>query len=121
MQPTQNYRACVNRYDAADILYKRCGKSGVLLPKVSLGFWHNFGGEDSYARCREIAHYAFDHGITHFDLANNYGHLQAVQKRLWDAFCVTISLLIVTNCLLQLRLDMTCGLDHTEIGGHANI
>lgn len=73
IQPIQNYRACVNRYDAADILYKRCGKSGVLLPKVSLGFWHNFGGEDSYARCREIAHYAFDHGITHFDLANNYG------------------------------------------------
>ena len=73
MQPTQNYRACANRYDAADILYRRCGKSGVLLPKVSLGFWHNFGGEDSYARCREIAHYAFDHGITHFDLANNYG------------------------------------------------
>ena len=73
MQPTQNYRACANRYDAAGILYKRCGKSGVLLPKVSLGFWHNFGGEDSYARCREIAHYAFDHGITHFDLANNYG------------------------------------------------
>lgn len=45
MRPIQNYRACANRYDAADILYKRCGKSGVLLPKVSLGFWHNFGGE----------------------------------------------------------------------------
>ena len=48
-------------------------RSGVLLPKISLGFWHNFGGDDSYERARAITHYAFDHGITHFDLANNYG------------------------------------------------
>ena len=45
----------------------------MLLPKVSLGFWHNFGGVDPYERSRAITHYAFDHGITHFDLANNYG------------------------------------------------
>lgn len=44
-----------------------------MLPKVSLGFWHNFGAVDSYERSRAITHYAFDHGITHFDLANNYG------------------------------------------------
>lgn len=54
-------------------MYRRCGRSGVLLPKVSLGFWHNFGDDDPYNRCRAITHYAFDHGITHFDLANNYG------------------------------------------------
>ena len=54
-------------------MYQRCGKSGVLLPKISLGFWHNFGGVDPYERSRAITHYAFDHGITHFDLANNYG------------------------------------------------
>ena len=53
--------------------YERCGHSGVLLPKVSLGFWHNFGSVDPYERSREITHYAFDHGVTHFDLANNYG------------------------------------------------
>lgn len=53
--------------------YRRCGKSGVLLPEVSLGFWHNFGSVDPYERSREIARYAFDHGIVHFDLANNYG------------------------------------------------
>lgn len=53
--------------------YERCGRSGVLLPQVSLGFWHNFGSVDPYERSREITHYAFDHGITHFDLANNYG------------------------------------------------
>lgn len=44
-----------------------------MLPKISLGFWHNFGGVDPYERSRAITHYAFDHGITHFDLANNYG------------------------------------------------
>ncbi len=53
--------------------FARCGQSGVLLPKVSLGFWHNFGGNEPYERSRAIARYAFDHGITHFDLANNYG------------------------------------------------
>lgn len=53
--------------------FERCGRSGVLLPKVSLGFWHNFGAVDDYDRCRRIARYAFDHGVVHFDLANNYG------------------------------------------------
>ena len=60
------------RYDGG-MKYERCGRSGVMLPKVSLGFWHNFGGVDSYERSREITHYAFDHGVVHFDLANNYG------------------------------------------------
>jgi len=62
-----------NRYDDSSMQYTRCGNSGVLLPKVSLGFWHNFGGIDPYERSRAITHYAFDHGVTHFDLANNYG------------------------------------------------
>lgn len=68
----ENYFADKNRYDNG-MRYERCGRSGVLLPKVSLGFWHNFGSVDPYERSREITHYAFDHGITHFDLANNYG------------------------------------------------
>jgi len=67
----QNYLPSSCRYDG--MTYQRCGRSGVLLPKVSLGFWHNFGGVDPYERSRELTHYAFDHGITHFDLANNYG------------------------------------------------
>ena len=66
------YFADQSRYDNG-MEYERCGRSGVLLPKVSLGFWHNFGSVDPYERSREITHYAFDHGITHFDLANNYG------------------------------------------------
>ena len=66
------YTASEHRYDDEGF-YARCGRSGVLLPKVSLGFWHNFGGVDPYERSRAITHYAFDNGITHFDLANNYG------------------------------------------------
>ena len=73
MDTNGTYRAADDRYAHAADLYNRCGKSGVLLPKVSLGFWHNFGGVDPYERSRAITHYAFDHGITHFDLANNYG------------------------------------------------
>ncbi len=53
--------------------YRRCGKSGVLLPEISLGLWHNFGGVDVFENFRKILWKAFDAGITHFDLANNYG------------------------------------------------
>lgn len=66
------YVADVHRYDNG-MIYERCGKSGVKLPKISLGFWHNFGGIDSYERSRSIVRHAFDQGITHLDLANNYG------------------------------------------------
>ena len=68
----ESYFADKDRYTNG-MMYERCGRSGVMLPKVSLGFWHNFGSVDPYERSREITHYAFDHGITHFDLANNYG------------------------------------------------
>ena len=68
----KQYLAEESRYENG-MEYERCGRSGVLLPKVSLGFWHNFGSVDPYERSREITHFAFDHGITHFDLANNYG------------------------------------------------
>lgn len=73
MELKDRYLACATRYEDGEALYQRCGKSGILLPKISLGFWHNFGGVDPYERSRAITHYAFDHGITHFDLANNYG------------------------------------------------
>lgn len=68
----ERYLADEKRYDCG-MQYARCGRTGVLLPKVSLGLWHNFGGVDPYDRSRNILRYAFDHGITHFDLANNYG------------------------------------------------
>src|SRR5574344_1269558 len=66
------FRIDENRYDGR-MTYERCGRSGILLPRVSLGFWHNFGKDDAYTNCRKIARYAFENGITHFDLANNYG------------------------------------------------
>ncbi len=65
------YRANENRYD--NMPYKRTGHSGLKLPAISLGWWYNFGGLDPLENGRLIARYAFDHGVTHFDLANNYG------------------------------------------------
>ncbi len=65
------YQAAASRYDAMP--YRRAGRSGVLLPAFSLGMWHNFGSEAPFSNARRMAHYAFDHGIVHFDLANNYG------------------------------------------------
>lgn len=59
------------RYEAME--YRRCGRSGLLLPAISLGLWHNFGHIDERKNYRKILHLAFDNGITHFDLANNYG------------------------------------------------
>lgn len=59
------------RYD--EMKYVRCGNSGIKLPQISLGLWHNFGGVDVFENSRKLVHKAFDSGITHFDLANNYG------------------------------------------------
>ncbi|WP_418992994.1 aldo/keto reductase [Alistipes sp.] len=66
------YRAEASRYDAG-MLYRRAGRSGVRLPALSLGMWHNFGGEQPFSRMQQMVHFAFDRGVTHFDLANNYG------------------------------------------------
>ena len=65
------YIAKADRYDK--MIYRRCGDSGIKLPALSLGLWHNFGRVDVYENCRNIILRAFDLGITHFDLANNYG------------------------------------------------
>lgn len=66
------YSASPARYESG-MRYRRCGRSGIMLPEISLGLWHNFGSVDTLAKSTEIIHYAFDHGICHFDLANNYG------------------------------------------------
>lgn len=65
------YTPATSRYD--NMIYRRCGKSGVKLPAVSLGLWHNFGGDTPHETKRALCRTAFDLGITHFDLANNYG------------------------------------------------
>lgn len=66
-----NYLPSINRYQ--EMRYRRCGKSGIKLPEISLGLWHNFGHVDVMSHFRKILYLAFDSGITHFDLANNYG------------------------------------------------
>ena len=65
------YKANEKRYET--MTYNRCGASGIKLPAVSLGFWHNFGDTAKYDNMKEMCFTAFDNGITHFDLANNYG------------------------------------------------
>ncbi len=65
------YQADTNRYH--DMQYRRCGRSGLKLPAISLGLWHNFGGVDTFEHYRQTLRTAFDSGVTHFDLANNYG------------------------------------------------
>src|SRR4051812_42852795 len=69
--PPMAFRASENRYD--DMQYRRTGRSGLDLPAVSLGLWHNFGDDVPFDRQRDILRRAFDLGVTHFDLANNYG------------------------------------------------
>lgn len=65
------YSPSQSRYQS--MMYRRCGESGLMLPAISLGLWHNFGGDASYQNMQELCRTAFDCGITHFDLANNYG------------------------------------------------
>jgi L-glyceraldehyde 3-phosphate reductase len=65
------YLAAPNRYEKP--IYRRCGRSGLHLPAISLGLWQNFGGADVFETGRAVLRRAFDRGITHFDLANNYG------------------------------------------------
>lgn len=64
---------CANSKRYQTMIYNRCGKSGLKLPMISLGFWHNFGTRDNYENMKAMCFTAFDNGITHFDLANNYG------------------------------------------------
>tara|TARA_R110001632_G_scaffold7669_1_gene30528 strand:+ start:128799 stop:129818 length:1020 start_codon:yes stop_codon:yes gene_type:complete len=70
-QPNPSYAPAATRYE--NMPYKRCGKSGIQLPRLSLGLWQNFGEVDSFSNARAMVHKAFDLGINHFDLANNYG------------------------------------------------
>ena len=65
------YQPSADRYDKMQ--YKYCGNSGLLLPRISLGLWHNFGSVDDFGIATDMIKYAFDNGVTHFDLANNYG------------------------------------------------
>ena len=74
------YSADNDRYKNG-MKYRRCGKSGIMLPEISLGLWHNFGDVDTFSNSQRMAHYAFDKGITHFDLQIITVRLMARQKK----------------------------------------
>ena len=79
-----SYQASPTRYQ--DMEYRRCGRSGLKLPAVSLGLWHNFGDATLYDNARGLIRCAFDRGITHFDLANNYGPPPGAAEKTLAAF-----------------------------------
>lgn len=90
------YQAAQNRYQV--IPYRRCGASGLMLPAVSLGLWHNFGDTAPYENMRALCRTAFDHGITHFDLANNYGpEPGAAERNFGKILCGTTSASTATS------------------------
>ena len=79
-----NYLPDKTRYEK--MKYNRCGRSGLLLPALSLGFWHNFGDASSFENQREIVRYAFDLGITHFDLATITDRRREARKRISEGY-----------------------------------
>lgn len=89
------YIANPERYN--QMKYNRTGRSGLLLPAISLGLWHNFGGNDLFENGRAMVRRAFDLGITHFDLANNYGPPPAPPRRISGGFSARISPLTVMS------------------------
>lgn len=84
-----SYIPAEDRYER--MVYRRCGRSGLKLPAVSLGLWHNFGHDTREDVKRAICQAAFDHGITHFDLANNYGPPPARPRKPLARSCAPIS------------------------------
>lgn len=114
------YKAADNRYDCG-MTYRRCGRSGILLPAISLGLWHNFGNVDTFASSKKKLHFAFDNGITHFDLANNYGPSYGSAEETFGQVMKTSFPLTVTNCLSLQKPDTICGLVRMEIGAQENI
>ncbi|WP_448819082.1 aldo/keto reductase [Arcticibacter sp.] len=96
--------------------YRRCGKSGLKLSAFSLGLWHNFGYVNNFENSRNLLKTAFDNGITHFDLANNYGPPTVLPKRILERSWISTFVHIVMNLLFPARQVMICGKGHTETG-----
>ena len=102
-EPTAIYAPNPHRYDT--MTYNRAGTSGLKLPAVSLGFWHNFGDITPFDQMKSLVFTAFDNGITHFDLANNYGPEPARPRRTADCCSPsTSSITATTRHLHQGRL-----------------
>ena len=113
------YQADEKRYET--MKYHRCGASGLMLPELSLGLWHNFGDTGVYENMKQMCFTAFDNGITHFDLANNYGPQPGSAeanfgKILREEFSAYRDELIIST-----KAAMTCGRDLMETGEAASI
>lgn len=113
------YKAAGNRYEVME--YKRSGRSGVLLPRISLGLWQNFGLEKSLEEQKDILFRAFDMGITHFDLANNYGHpAMGMAEENFGAILKSDLEDTEMNCSFPPKRDMTSGRGPMETGVPGN-
>ena len=113
------YWPAADRYDG--MTYRRGGRRGLQLPALSLGLWNHFGAAYSFENARALVRTAFDLGITHFDLANDYGPRPAPRKRLSVAFCNRISRSTATNSWSRPRRDTACGPVPTATAVPANI
>lgn len=96
--------------------YRVAEKSGILLPEISLGLWHNFGDVNTFANSLSMAHYAFDKGITHFDLANNYGPSCGSAEETFGMIMKKSFMPTGMNYSFLPKQDMKCGRVLTVIG-----
>lgn len=101
------YSANEKRYEKAE--FNKCGESGLYLPKISLGLWQNFGDQADYDEMKDIILTAFDMGVTHFDLANNYGPKPGAAEVNFGKIVREILCRTVTNLLSAQRRDTECG------------
>lgn len=113
------YKANEKRYD--EMRYLRCGRSGLLLPRVALGLWHNFGSCDRFDNMKEMLFSAFDNGITHFDLANNYGPVPGSAESNLGRIMESVYVHIGMNLLFRQRPVSICGRGLMEIWVLGNI
>ena len=112
------YIASDTRYEK--MKYNRCGKSGLMLPAVSLGLWHNFGDTGVYAKMEEMCFTAFDHGITHFDLANNYGPKAGSAESNFGKILKEHFMPYRDEMIISTKPAMICGRDLTVTGEAVN-
>ena len=114
------YQPSPDRYDDG-MIYRRAGRSGVLLPAFSLGMWHNFGSGQAFSNVQRMAHYAFDRGITHFDLANNYGPAYGTAEENFGRLMERSFRPYRDEMFIATKAGYTtCGRDPTATGDRAN-